>query len=297
MTPANSSTPPLTPGACAALACLWEAAAPKPGNVYRGADFDDMTFVDFLTSAAAIGPVVDRACEQDVGATVLAGVAATRAAIGAVNTNLGILLLIAPLAAVPETQTLAEGIGGVLERLTVEDCRNVYDAIRLTQPGGLGSAAEADVNNPSPPAISLREAMRLAADRDLVARQYANGFAEAFRTADAIASHAATLPLGEAIVRAFLELLRDEPDTLIARKCGAETAMSVSRAASEVLNASASGEDAYQAALSDFDFWLRSDGNRLNPGTTADIIAAALFVLLREGRLHWPVKFYRASSD
>jgi triphosphoribosyl-dephospho-CoA synthase len=295
MTPAEPSSPPLTIGACAALACIWEATAPKPGNVYRGADFDDMSFVDFLTSAAAIAPIVDRAAEQGVGATVLAGVAATRAAIGPVNTNLGILLLIAPLAVVPENQKLPTGIGEVLEQLTVEDCLDVYDAIRLTQPGGLGSAAEADVNDAAPPSISLREAMCLAAHRDRVARQYVNDFADAFRTADAIAAHAATLPLGEAIVRGFLELLCDQPDTLIARKCGAETAASVSRGAAEVLAVAASGEDVFQAVLADFDFWLRSDGNRLNPGTTADIVAAALFVLLRERRLDWPVRFYRTT--
>jgi triphosphoribosyl-dephospho-CoA synthase len=153
------------------------------------------------------------------------------------------------------------------------------------------------VNAEEPPVITLRAAMQLAAERDLVARQYASGFAEVFRTADAIAAHVTTLPLGEAIVRAFLELLRDEPDTLIARKCGLETARSVSRAAAEVLGAAASGEDMYHAVLADFDFWLRSEGNRLNPGTTADIIAAALFVLLRDERLHWPIRFYRNSSE
>jgi triphosphoribosyl-dephospho-CoA synthase len=297
MPPVDSSSPPLTPGACAALACLWEATAPKPGNVYRGADFEDTSYADFLASAAVIGPVIDRVANLGVGATVLAGIEATRAAIGAKNTNLGILLLIAPLAAVPSDETLAAGVVNVLSGFTPDDARDVFAAIRLTQPGGLGRVDEADVNLVDAPVISLRAAMQLAADRDLVARQYVSDFADVFATADSIATHAATLPLGDSIVRAYLELLRDHPDSLIARKCGAAMAREVSGAARSVLECLASGDDVYAAVLADFDFWLRSDGNRLNPGTSADIVAAALFVLLRDGRLKWPVTFYGSRSE
>ncbi len=284
-------TPSLTLGACATLACIWEATAPKPGNVYRGADFEDMSYVDFLTSAAVIGPIIDQVADRGVGATVLAGVEATRAAIGPVNTNLGILLLIAPLAAVPSAAALPLGAAGVLANLQENDCRDVYAAIRLVHPGGLGRVEDGDVNAPAAP-TSLREAMRLAADRDLVARQYVNNFAEVFAAANRIEAIAAERPLGDAIVRAFLELLRDEPDSLIARKCGVAMAREVAGGARSVLECLASGDDVYQAVLADFDFWLRSDGNRLNPGTTADIITAALFVLLRDRRLKWPVAFY-----
>jgi triphosphoribosyl-dephospho-CoA synthase len=297
MPPADSTSPPLTPGACAALACIWEATAPKPGNVYRGADFEDTSFADFLVSAVAISPVIDRVSERGVGATVLAGIEATRIAIGPKNTNLGMLLLNAPLAAVPANEPLAAGIVKVLSEFTSDDARDVFAAIRLTQPGGLGRVDEADVNSADAPSISLRAAMQLAADRDLVARQYVDDFAEVFATADRIAAHSATLPLGEAIVRAYLELLRDHPDSLIARKCGLPLADQVSAAARSVLERLHLGDDVYAAVLSDFDFWLRSDGNRLNPGTSADIVAAALFVLLRDRRLKWPVKFYGSRRE
>jgi triphosphoribosyl-dephospho-CoA synthase len=293
----NATAPPLTLGGCAALACIWEATAPKPGNVYRAADFDDTTYVDFVTSAVAIAPVIDRIAELGVGGAVLAGIEATRALIGPKNTNLGILLLVAPLAAAASDRPLRDSIADVLAALDADDCRDVYAAIRLTQPGGLGDANEADVNADAPPAISLVEAMQLAADRDLVARQYTTGFAETFAVADAIAANAATRPLGDAIVRAFIELLAREPDSLIARKCGLERAREVSGGAKSVLECLASGEDVYHAVLADFDFWLRSDDNRLNPGTSADIIAAALFVLLRERRLNWPVEFYRTAGE
>ena len=276
-------------GVHATLACLWEATAPKPGNVYRGADFDDLTYADFITSAAAIGPIINEA--RQIGATVLAAVAATREAVET-NTNLGMLLLITPLAAAAEGRPLAEGVAEVLRNLTVEDANQVYAAIRLAQPGGLGRVDEADVNAPEAPQITLREAMALAADRDLVARQYVNDFTEVRWTADRIAAAAVEQPLSEAIVRAYLELLAAHPDSLVARKCGSEIAAQVSAGAATVLDALRHGDDAYQACRAEFDFWLRADGHRRNPGTSADLIAAALFTLLREQRITWPVRFY-----
>jgi triphosphoribosyl-dephospho-CoA synthase len=283
--------PPLTVGACASLACAWEATAAKPGNVYRGADFEDLSYADFLTSAAVIGPVVEQAAERGVGATVRAAVEATRAAVGT-NTNLGMMLLIAPLAAVPLGRPLAAGVAAVLDRLDVADACEAYAAIRAAQPGGLGRVDEADVNDAAAPTLTLREAMRLAADRDLVARQYVSGFAEAFWTAERIAAAAATAPLAEAIVAGYLELLAAHPDSLVARKCGPDLAAEVSAYAAQVLESRRLGDEAYRASVADFDFWLRADGHRRNPGTSADLVAAALFVLLRERRLHWPVRFY-----
>ncbi len=176
-------------GVQATLACLWEATAPKPGNVYRGADFDDLTYADFVTSAAVIGPILNETPPLGVGATVLAAVAATRDAVGT-NTNLGMMLLITPLAAAAMDRPLSEGVAEVLRDLSVEDANQVYAAIRLAQPGGLGRVDNADVNAPEALQITLREAMALAAGRDLVARQYVNDFAEVRWTADRIAAAA-----------------------------------------------------------------------------------------------------------
>ena len=152
----------------------------------------------------------------------------------------------------------------------------------------MGKVTEADVNE-SQPNISLVAAMQLAAERDLVARQYTNSFEQVFLAADHIErSLSGGLPLSEAIVHSYLRLLAEYPDSLIARKCGSEIAQEASTHAAAVL---ASGED-FEAAAADMDFWLRSDGHRRNPGTTADLLAAGLFVLLRDERLHWPVRFY-----
>lgn len=295
--PALTSSPPTTIGACASLACIWEVTAPKPGNVYRGADFDDLSYVDFLTSAVVIGPVLQQAAELGVGTSVLEALRRTRAAV-ATNTNLGMLLLLAPLAAVSADVPLTAGIGSVLAALTKDDARNVFEAIRLAQPGGLGTVSEADVNDTPAPEISLLEAMQLAAGRDLVACQYSNEFEQVFVVAKNIEQAAERdWPLSEAIVSAFLRLLADFPDSLIARKCGQEVARQVSTQAAAVLSQGEPGAAAYEDALQEFDFSLRVDGHRRNPGTSADLIAAALFVLLREERLNWPVKFYGSREN
>jgi triphosphoribosyl-dephospho-CoA synthase len=287
-------SPPLTPGACATLACLWEATASKPGNVHRGADFDDVGYADFLTSAVAIGPAIDAAARIGVGAAVRQAVEATQAAVGS-NTNLGMVLLLAPLAAVPAEQTLGEGVEGVLAGLSVADCAEVYEAIRAAKPGGLGTAPQADVHEAAPN-LTLRQAMQLAADRDTIALQYANGFREVFLTADRIAAALGQgQALGAAVIDAYLRLLAERPDTLIARKCGGAVAAEASLRASRALDWLAQADDNDECVadvLADLDFWLRSDGHRRNPGTTADLIAAGLFVLLRDGRLAWPVRFY-----
>jgi triphosphoribosyl-dephospho-CoA synthase len=169
-----------SPGLLAQFACILEATARKPGNVHRYADFDDCTYLDFLLSAATIAGPLDRAREVGVGAAVLLAVEATRRVV-VTNTNLGMVLLLAPLAAVPEGESLREGIERVLDRLTVEDAQLVYRAIRLARPGGLGDAPEQDIRDE--PTIDLRAAMRLAADRDAVARQYASGYADVFDVA------------------------------------------------------------------------------------------------------------------
>ena len=297
MLPQLEQTRPTTLGGCATLACLWEATAAKPGNVYRGADFEDLTYADFLTSAAVIGPVIEQTTGKGVGATVLEAVRQTRAAV-ATNTNLGMLLLLAPLAAVPEDKSLEEGLRAVLDSLDEQDARHVFAAIRTAQPGGLGKVDAADVNDASVPDISLVSAMGLAKERDLIARQYVNGFQQVFEVAQHILSGVErNWPLGDAIIFAFLQLLAEFPDSLIQRKCGEQVARQVSARAATVLLQGQPEEEAYENALAEFDFSLRVDGHQRNPGTSADLIAAALFVLLRENRLNWPVRFYRVRES
>jgi triphosphoribosyl-dephospho-CoA synthase len=278
---------PTTIGGCATLACLWEATAAKPGNVHRGADFADMSYVDFLVSAAVIGPVFDSSAELGLGGTVLEAVRATRGAVD-VNTNLGTLLLLAPLAL---AEGDAEEATRIVQSATREDTSKFYAAIREAMPGGLGKVDEGDVS--AEPQHSLLEAMQLAADRDLVARQFTNQFAEVTEAANQIADqveHGSSL--NDAIIRAQLLLVSRHGDSLVERKLGADVSRDLAARAASVLALANRDPQTYHAALADLDFWLRADGHRRNPGTTADLVAAALFVLLAGDRLSWPVKFY-----
>ena len=279
----NSS--PLSIGQCASLACLLEVTAPKPGNVHRGADFEDATYLDFAASGMAIGPAMEAAAAgAPLGRTVLDAVAATRKLVGN-NTNLGMLLLFAPLAKVPRDVPLRAGIGRVLDELNAADADGVYRAIRLANPGGLGRVEEADVHA-APPA-NLLAAMRLAAGRDAIARQYANGFDDVLLKALPwlVEGVRRGWPLLEAIVHAHVRLMSELPDTLIARKCGSALAQESADRAADVLRRGEPGDEGYHLALGDFDFWLRCDGHRRNPGATADLIAAALFAGLRDGSI------------
>jgi triphosphoribosyl-dephospho-CoA synthase len=279
----------ISPGQCATLACLLEATAPKVGNVHRGADFEGLHFADFLASAVAIGPAMERASETGVGRAVLDAITATRAVVDT-NTNLGMVLLIAPLAAVPRDQKLFDGIATVLQKLTPQDSELVYEAIRLAKPGGMGETKDMDVAGAAPP--SLLTAMEHAQDRDLVARQYCDNFALVLSEIlpSLLRGQERGWLLSDNIIREHVRLISEYPDSLIVRKCGSEIATRASAYAAQVLQAGEPDDENYHAALSDFDFWLRADGNRRNPGTTADLIAAALFAGLREAVLKPPYR-------
>jgi len=285
----ESADRPMTIGQCASLACLLEVAAPKPGNVHRGADFAEMGLVDFLVSATAIGPVMQRAREVGIGRTVLSAVEATRQLAGT-NTNLGTVLLLAPLAAVPPTMSLDEGIAMVLEQLTHQDCHLVYQAIALARPGGLGQVDQMDVHRTPPD--DLIDAMRAAAGRALVARQYTNQFSTVRHEIQAwlLDFLAEGTPLLPAIVHTHVRLMSEFPDSLIARKCGTGVARQAADRARRVIESGPAGQEPYQRALEDLDFWLRSDHHRRNPGTSADLIAATLFVALRDRRMTFPLQ-------
>src|SRR3954471_2647495 len=176
---AGARRSPVEVAGAAQLACVLEVSADKPGNITPRHDFADTSYEDMLRSAIAIGPELGRAGERGVGETVLGAVRATRRVAGA-NTNLGIALLLAPLAraALLGATTLREGVQDVLGALTLDDAAGAYEAIRLAGAGGLAEPVEHDVR--SAPTVALREAMAAAADRDSVAAEYATAFALTF---------------------------------------------------------------------------------------------------------------------
>jgi triphosphoribosyl-dephospho-CoA synthase len=262
------------------LACLLEAAAPKPGNVSPGRDFADMTYADLARSALALGPVFagDRVRRRSVGELVGDGVRAT-ASVTQANTNLGIVLLFAPLARAAVTRAPGEPLRDATERTlaatSVHDATTAFEAIVLARPGGLGDAPEHDVREPA--RVTLREAMATAAGRDLIASEYASGYEIVFGGGlpllnAALDRGAATL---EAIVEVHVGLLAERPDTLIARKAGPEAALAATAAAGEVRDG--------RRSLAELDAQLRADGNALNPGATADLVAATVLAALETG--------------
>ena len=205
----------------AQLACLLEASAPKPGNVSPGRAFSDMGFEDFVLSAVAIGPVMRDAATRTLGDTILRAVEATRR-VTAANTNLGMVLLLAPLAraaaAAVSGQDLRDAVRTVLSVTTVGDSERAYEAIRLAAPGGLGKVPGEDVA--TAPTRPLLEVMRLAADRDDVAYEYGSGFAITFDVASPVLARLRQegADWTDAVVQLYLTLLAQRPDTLITRK-------------------------------------------------------------------------------
>ncbi len=270
-------------------ACVWEVTARKLGNIHRYADFDGTSYLDFILSAGAITTVMGNAPSwgNTIGQVIGASTRATREVVGT-NTNIGIILLLAPLASTWVETDKPNGrheLDRRLRSLTVQDARDVYEAIRLANPGGLGDVPEQDVR--SEPTVTLLEAMKLAADRDLIARQYANGFADVFDFGlpALLAGFERFGCIEAAIIDCQLRWLAEYPDSLIARKNGPAAAEDVRRRAAEVMRLGGIATPEGRAAGVALDRHLRSDGNKLNPGTTADLIAACLFVALRENKV------------
>jgi triphosphoribosyl-dephospho-CoA synthase len=279
-------------GDAVTLACLLEATAPKIGNVHRSADFADLTFYDFVVSAVVIKQVFDQVDLLSLGEIVLHSIKTTQNHV-ATNTNLGIILLLAPLAKAIQKRNavtpLPVLVAETLENTTLEDCRQVYHAIRISNAGGLGEVNQGDIDDPiqQNSELNLFEAMNLAKERDSIAKQYTNGFKEFFEvvypiildTLDQLQS------LPDALILAHLKIMSEIPDTLIARKCDRETAERCSIRASKIVNQTRAGSPEYWSAVKEFDFWLRSDGHQRNPGTSADFVAAGLFVALATGKI------------
>ena len=257
-------------------ACCDEIEAPKPGNVHIFADGHGMTARDFLASAEAAAPALSNSSLR-VGMRILAAVEATFAAVG-MNTNLGIILLCAPLAAAAETGAdLHDAVRKTLAGLSPEDTALAFQAILRAAPAGLGTAARHDVRGEADAA--LLEAMREAAGRDRIAFQYAFDFVDIFQTGlDALAqARGKGWPAPWPVVSTYLAFLASFPDSHIARKHGLAAALRVqteARDARERFENAANFEDALQDLLT-FDRILKTSG--LNPGTSADLTVASAF--------------------
>jgi triphosphoribosyl-dephospho-CoA synthase len=258
-------------------ACLTELDAPKPGNVHVFADGHRMTAAEFVASAKAAAPPLSAAGAR-VGERIHGAVAATSETVGS-NTNLGIVLLCAPLAAAAERAIpdLRTSLNKVLQRLDTKDAELTFRAIVLAAPAGLRRSERHDVFAPA--TVSLLDAMTEASARDRIARQYATSYSDIFDIG---------LPCFEAAVRrdadlrwatlaTYLEFLSAFPDTHIVRKYGSPTAEGIRQTAAgfrRSLHATENPETLVPDLLT-WDAALKADG--INPGTSADLTVATLF--------------------
>jgi triphosphoribosyl-dephospho-CoA synthase len=255
-------------------ACRSELEALKPGNVHVHGEGHGMTVKDFLASAAAAAPALCRA-QSSVGRRIRDAVAASWAAVPR-NTNLGIILLAAPLIAAAESGTgkLRDRVMRIVEALTVSDAADCFAAIAQANPAGLGRVPAQDVA--TAPTDTLRAAMMLAAERDRIARQYATGYEDVFALGVARIAEGRRLghPAPWTTTLVYLDFLTSFPDSHIARKYGMETAERVRREADALTRRLPSEPEAAFPLLLEFDRDLKARG--LNPGTSADLTVASL---------------------
>ncbi|MBL1319857.1 MAG: triphosphoribosyl-dephospho-CoA synthase [Methylophaga sp.] len=272
---------------CVSWACQQEVSAPKPGNVNSFSGNHEMEIEDFIKSAHAIAPVMAKK-ELSVGNLILQSIRATRDVVNC-NTNLGIVLLFAPLCkAMHQCRTfeqLHHALEQVLEELTIDDADKCYQAIRLAEAGGMGEVEEHDIQ--SSPTITLKQAMELAEKRDTIARQYINNY-------DAIwciglPNLTKAINCGETVewatTFAYLITLSMIPDTLISRKKGRAVSEKVSTSAHSLIKKIKENNNLSDSKVEVITWDNKLKKAKLNPGTTADLTAATLLVYAFQQKL------------
>jgi triphosphoribosyl-dephospho-CoA synthase len=272
-----------TAGQLASWVCQLEVTASKPGNVHRGADFEDVTLGDFLSSGIALGSAIDaQPPSGGAGSMILSAIERT-SLVTRTNTNLGMVLLICPLAKlVQRAESITpQSIAAQIDAITGAESQAVYQAIAKARAGGMSQVERHDVNTEGAAPERIMDAMEIAKERDMVAKQYCCGYTDVIEF---------VLPgieegllrfgkISHGIVWAHVKTMARFPDSLISRKLGDAAARKASAMAAQCLEQLTNADDDnFWRSVGDLDFWLRSDGHRRNPGTTADLIAAALYV-------------------
>ncbi len=269
-------------------ACTLEVLARKPGNSSPVKPLLSPSPEDLLFGGAALAPILANAPTKPLGQTILEAARASLS-VSPTNANLGIILLLTPLAAVPDHLPLYLNVPKVLEASTIQDACLAYEAIRLMVPGGMGQVPEQDLT--MPPTVTLVQAMRLAQERDFIAELWATGFARLFQEGlPALgAGIQATGSIEASVLLLFLHKLAQDGDTLICRKFGLAVNHEVAQRAAGVIAAQWPQKKPGIEAFRRFDSWLRQ--NQYNPGTTADYVAAVLYAAFRDGILDLPLPF------
>lgn len=267
---------------------------PKPGNVHRTRNFDDMVFEDFIISGVVIGETIREATTQaksindnyesaELGRFILEAVKETDKWI-ANNTNLGIMMMCVPIACSAAISNsfdeIQSNVGILMDNTTVDDAVNLYDAINIADAGGMGDQEEFDVmsekakdelraNNQT-----MFDVLKISAGWDRLANELTSSMPVCFDIGFPTFNELKSESINKATVLTFLTILSQIPDTLISRKYGDEVAQSVSDKVKELLTFK--DDDDFLDKLNEFDDYLYE--NKFNPGTTADLTAASIFI-------------------
>lgn len=303
-------------GRCASLAALLEVSAyPKPGNVHRLRDFPGTTYEHFLAAGVSMMPWmrelanrgnVIKAGDGDwgglgLGGSILGAVEEMLAWQSGGNVHLGVILLFSPIAAaagavaeggVVEVSKLRASIKEIIGAAAPQDAVDIYKAIKMAMTReNLGDVDELDVTDPASLDYILKHGVKpldifeTCSGRDSVCSEWVTGFnivvSEGYRhLADQLTSG---VSVNDSVVNTFLRLLSAHPDSLIQRKRGPEAARTVSGRAQGILDAGGASSDEGRSMLRMLDDELQTGMGSMNPGTTADLTAASLFVLLLTG--------------
>ncbi len=269
---------------CAELAMLIElSSSPKPGNVDRCHDFPDISFHHFLVSAVSAYPVFRAAAlgKGSVGSLILDGVKAWNDWNIGSNTHFGSLVLLIPLAiAAGKPGPLRNELVGVLKGTSANDAVDFYQAFNIAG-ARVTEVDEFSLKDPDSAKKlyqenrTLLDLMRLSRGHDLIALEWATFYERSFRLADHLQERASRLGLNDGVVRTFLEALAEMPDSLIMAKFGESKAREISAKAGWALK-----DETLESARRLDQELLAGD---INPGSTADLIAASLFISLLKG--------------
>lgn len=298
---------------CGVIAALLEVSGyPKPGNIHRTRNFEDTRYEHFLASSVALSPILRQISQRGrmaqikqipltelkLGESIFNAVQTTQSWQKGGNTNLGIILLFIPLACSagmliehpnPSVLQLRTNLDHIIKRSTSEDTIKLFKAISLANPGGLGTVKDFDIKNTTPESlrknnINLYDIFKISAGRDSIAKEYITQFQITFEIGYPFFKQIfkKTGDINISIVHTYLKILGEVPDTLIARKFGSATAKEVSLQAKYILNKGGLLTKQSEELLWNFDSELRSE-KKINPGTSADLTAAAIMVALLEG--------------
>ncbi|HIP17448.1 MAG TPA: hypothetical protein EYG76_04005 [Methanothermococcus okinawensis] len=271
------------------IACSLEVSSFKPGNVHRNREYKDIKYHHFLSSGIAFGDVIYRVAlnRRNIGEHIKMAVIQSRKW-SPTNANLGIIMLHIPIAAGAggieyfNEHKLKKSICSITESSTVEDGLRVYEAINIAMPHLNPPKKGPDVHKDDSKKALLEENLtlynvfKLSSEWDNISKEWAQGFNISFEGYNLLNNYyEEDTNINLAVTKTFISLLSKYPDTLIARKTDFDKALMVSDVAKNIKDNGFKKKD-----MEEFDNFLSREGNKLNPGTTADLVASSLMIYL-----------------